>query len=46
MKIFNLSSNIDLIIHGIEHFVVGKTFLQHEIQQLQKVFINEKKRQK
>ena len=42
-KNFELYASINLIIHATEKFVIEKNILQHEIQQLQKIFVNEKK---
>ena len=42
-KNLELCIGIDLIIHATEKFVIERNILQYEVQQLRKIFVNEKK---
>ena len=41
-----LGSGVDLIVRGMEKFVVEKDILQHQVDQLRGTIVNEKKRRK
>ena len=41
-----LNFGINLIIHGMEKFIIEKNILQYQVDQLQEIIVNEKKQQK
>ena len=41
-----LGSGVNLIVHGMEKFVVEKDILQHQVDQLRGIIVNEKKQRK